>query len=441
MSLPPASGSEGDVAVGSTLGARSAAIESSLQAGRWPESIRALRLPEFRRYWLGQLVSLCGTWMQATAQGWLVLEMTGSATALGLVTSLQFLPITFLSLVGGFVADRWPKRQVLLWLNVAAMLQSSIFTWLVFAEQIAYWHVCILAIWGGIVAALEMPTRQAITSDLADAPHLANAIAVNSLSFNLARILGPACAGLLIGWGGVGPALALNALSYLASICALISLRAIDTRHVQHSAGRSLLSHLGELVSFVRHQPLVGGIFCVVAAAGLFGFNFNVLFPLLAGPLLHLDAVGLGFLTSSFGIGALAGAFSTAVSKEVNLRRGGLFALGFVGLLFALSSVRGMSSACLVMAGVGMAGIAMATTFNTLLQLATPASLRGRIMSVWVFLFMGSAPLGNSLTGWLADALGIRGVILFNATAMLVGLLVGWRVIRANRLDPSDRST
>lgn len=383
---------------------------------------RALRVRNYRLYWLGQLVSLIGSWMQTTAQAWLVLRLTTSPFALGLVAALQFLPITLLSLLGGVIADRVPKHRLILVTQTLAMAQAAIFGILVGSGAIQLWHVYLLAVTQGVINAIDTPARQAFSVELVGREDVVNAVGLNSMLFNGARIVGPAAAGLMIAGFGIAPMLYLNAASFLAVITGLLLMNPVEMFAVGKPAGGSVTERLREGLSYSRRTPEVLLVLIVVGVIGTFGFNFTVMLPLIAGFVLRTDAAGFGGLTAFLGVGSLAAAIATAYARRVTTQRLLLASAGF-GLLLsavALSSSFALTAALLV--GLGFAGITFATTANSLLQLKVPDALRGRVMSLYFLLFAGSTPIGALLIGAASDSFGVPAALLLCAALCMLGV-------------------
>src|SRR3989454_3074587 len=275
----------------------------------------ALRHRNFRLFWFGQLISLIGTWMQSIGQAWLVLQLTHSAWLLGVVGALQFLPIMLLSLFGGVLADRLPKRRVLLFTQSFAMLQAVVLWILVASGHIQVWEVLVLASLLGLTNSFDMPTRQAFVVEMVGREDLPNAIALNSSVFNMARVVGPGLGGLIIAFLGVAPLFLINAISFIPVI---IGLFLIDTKGLHAQVKRvtaqkdaprpSTLQSLREGLAYVVHTPAILLIIAVIGVISLFGINFNVVLPLFATDVLHVGAVGFGFISSAFGLGSLLSA-------------------------------------------------------------------------------------------------------------------------------------
>jgi MFS family permease len=387
---------------------------------------QALRIRNYRLYWLGQLVSLTGTWMQTTAQGWLVLQITQSPLAIGLVTMFQFLPALLLSLFGGAIADRLPKYRLILCTQIAAFVQALIFTLLIATGQIQLWQVYLLALALGLINALDTPARQSFVVELVGREALPNAVALNSLLFNSARVVGPGVAGVLIAQLGLTPAFGLNALSFVAVIGSLLLIRPQELRATPPAPGRgSMLEGIGEGLSYTWRTPQVRLIMIVMAFVGTFGYNFNVVLPLLSGFVLHTDAAGFGALSAALGSGSLVGALTMAYARGVSQRRLLLGAAAFCVLLGMTALVPVLGVTLVLLAALGFAGIMFTTSANTLLQLTVPDALRGRVMSLYWMLFAGSTPVGALLIGALSRSIGVPETLTICASLALLGVGIG----------------
>jgi MFS family permease len=394
----------------------------------------ALRHRNFRLFWFGQLISLIGTWMQSIGQAWLVLELTHSAWLLGVVGALQFLPVMLLSLFGGVLADRLPKRKVLLFTQSFAMLQAVLLWALVASGQVQIWHVLVLAALLGLTNSLDMPTRQAFVVEMVGREDLTNAVALNSSLFNMARIVGPGIGGLIIAWLGVAPLFLLNAISFIAVI---IGLALIDMNHLYALATRpnvsldtvkqSTLQSLREGLSYVIRTPSVLLITAVVGVISLFGINFNVILPLFARDVLHAGPEGFGFISAAFGLGSLFSALWLAWgNNKPSIRQLLIGALAFcvLEILFAISHMYVLS--LVLIAAVGFSQIAFSATANTTLQTVSPDHLRGRVMSVYMLVFAGTVPLGNLFTGGIAHLFSAPISLLLGGGLSLIAAIVGW---------------
>lgn len=401
----------------------------------FPEPLRrgfqALEVRNYRLFWFGQLLSLSGTWMQTTAQAWLVLQLSNSPFALGLVTTIQFLPVTLLSLFAGVVTDRFSKHRLLLVTQSVALLQALIFGTLVMTGQVQLWHIYVLAAFQGLVTAIDNPTRQAFVHELTGRERVGNAVALNALLFNGARIFGAALGGLVIAHLGVAVALYLNAASFLGVIFNLLRMDVKAFHRAPVDSGGAISRRLLEGLSYVRHTPQVLAVMIVIGAMGTFGYNFSVVLPLLAGFVLHTDAAGLGSLSAFLGLGALFAALTTAYAKHIGLRRLILGAGAFSLLLAAVALTKTMLVAALLLIALGFSGVIATTSANTLVQLTVPDNLRGRVMSLYILLFVGSTPVGGLLIGSLSSSFGASWALLICASLSLLGVGVAavylWR--------------
>jgi len=412
---------------------RPPALESAAAAPAPPEAalfgatFRALRNRNYRLFYFGQTVSLSGTWMQTIAQAWLVLQLTNSKVALGTVTMLQFLPITIFVLFAGVIADRVPKRKFILATQTLAMSQAIALAALVWSGQVELWHVYALALVLGLANAFEQPTRQAFVIEMVGKDDLLNAVALNSGMFNAARLIGPAVGGLIIATVGVKGAFLLNGISFLPVITGLLMMNAAEFYTTKRQADRPVnpLAELHEGLAYAFRTPAVLLIVILVAAIGMFGFNFTVMLPLVDRFVLGRGAAELGFLTAAVGLGALSSALLLA--RRATASRHTLFAGGaaFAVLLGAVALSQWFYATLLVLLLLGMASTAFSATANTSLQMATPDHLRGRVMALYMLLFAGSTPIGGFFTGFMAEHLGVPATIGIEAGLCVLGLSAG----------------
>lgn len=409
--------------------------EATEEVGRLASSPRpvrlgALRHRDFRLFWIGQLISQIGTWMQSVAQAWLVLELTHSPLHLGIVSALQFTPVLLLSPVGGVLSDRFAKRKVLLISQTAMQLQAFVLAALVWSGRVEYWHVAVLAAVYGLSRAIDIPARQSYITDLVGRSDLPNAVALNSVVMNGARIVGPAVAGLLIAAFGVALAFLLNGVSFVAVLVALVAIR---------TEGRPDIGRLGiregvlSALNYAAGTPPVAFTLGLMVVVSLLVLNFNVIVPLVARNVLNQDAHGFGLLMSSLGAGAVAGAFGVALFRRGQpplaflVVSGALLCAG----LAALAAVSHFFLAALVLALLGCCQILFTTGCNTTLQLIAPNELRGRVMGLYTVTFAGMTPFGSLLIGWVAEHQGIRMACAAGGAIGLVGVavlvLIGYR--------------
>jgi len=386
-------------------------------------ALELLRDPHYRNYWLSLFVSQLGTWMQQAAQAWLVIELTGSAERLGLVVALQFAPALLFSPPAGVLADRVPRRTLLRVTQVAMAGLALAMAGLLFLDAISYGRVLIFALLYGLANVFDLPARQAFTVELASRERYPGAIALNAFSFNVARLAGPAVAGLLMAHLGMGWAFLINGLSFLPM---LVFLGVVPVGLAAAGVRGDPLAQLLEGVSYVRRTPAVLAVMVLIFWVGTFAINFQTLVPAYARLVLGLGAEGYGGIMSAMGAGALAGAVGQALTHGFSARRidygVSLLVLAHLLLFLPLGPLA-------VAAVMGLAGLGMVLTLvgtNTLIQTAVPDELRGRVISIYMLALLGSGPPGSYLTGWLVDTLGGR------TAAGLLGVLalLGWAGVR-----------
>jgi len=400
----------------------------------WMRGIRAFRHYNYRLYFSGQLISQIGTWMQNIAQGWLVLRLTGSAFDLGLVTALQGLPILFFTSLSGVIADRVPKYRLLVVTQSIMAILALILAIDVTSGMVRIWHVYVLAALLGMANAANIPTQQAFAVDMVGREDLLNAIALNSAQFNMSRIVGPAVAGVLIAVVGIAVCFYLNALSFLAVICALMLMRAREFRiggAVQR--GGSFGGQFAEGLRFVRRTPLLLTLLVLAATIGMFAFNTNVIIPLFADQVLKSGPEGYGIMTSAMGIGSVLAAITLAFGTRARTSTmlGGVAAFVLCALVFAWSRFFPLS--LLVLCGMGASAMAYSTQANTAMQTSTPDALRGRVISFYMTLFAGSQPIGALITGAFASRIGAP-------AALTIDVLICGTVLLAVVLYPPSRA-
>jgi MFS family permease len=389
--------------------------------------LRALRHRNYRLLFFGQLISLCGVWMQITAQGWLVLRLTDSPLWLGLIAAAQSLPVLLISLPAGALADRAPKRLVLLAVQTISMFSALLLALLLFSGLIQVWHVLIAALVGGIVSAVENTTRQAFTIELVGREDLMNAIALDSMVFNGSRIIGPATAGALVAAIGEAPAFLFNGLSFLAVIIGLLMMR---LQPFLAPARQSNVGHLREGIAYIVGEPKVRLLLLQICLLCVFGLAYVPLLPSFARDVLGGDALVFGLVASTNAAGALCAALIIALfgDRIPRVKYMTIALLSYSILLGGFTLARDLLPALLLIAGVGWAGITSLTLSNTLLQAIVPDALRGRVMSVFVLMVMGVSQLSGLMLAGIADLTG--------NVALTVGVwtTLGWCVLLAVRL-------
>ena len=403
--------------------------------GGLSRGFEALGVRNYRLYWSGQVVSLVGTWMQQVSLPWLVLSLGGSPIQLGLVAVLQFGPAMVLAPFGGVFADRIDKRLAMMATQAAAAGQAFVLFLLAVTGVVEIWMVMAMALVLGLVNAVDMPLRQSLAPDLVPRRLLTNAIALNSMAFNSARVVGPAVAGVIIGIGtvatgsavaGVAINLGINTLTYAA---VLISLVRMDPhrirRHEKPEQHPPVLESLREGISFAARTPLV--LWCLVLLGGIaaFGFNFQILLPLFSQDVLHLGPEGYGALYAAMGVGSLAGSVTLAYMssrRAIPLMLGG--GLVFSSLLVGIAATQNVLVAAALIMGAGYFSMLMINTINATVQANTPDALRGRVMSFYVTVFAGSAPLGGLFAGAVAEAWGTPAAFLAGAVLSFLTLAI-----------------
>ena len=395
---------------------------------RWPTGLRSLRRRNYRLYFFGQLISLIGSWMQTTAQQWLVYQLTGSELSLGAVTFATFIPVLVLSLGMGVIVDRVERRRLLIITQTLFMLTATALAVLTLTGVIEYWHIILLALLTGVGNALDMPARQTFNIDLVERDDVLNAIALNSSVFNGARIIGPAIGGVVVAAVGAGPVFAVNAVSFLAVIGALLMMRLPPfTPPERRGSG---LHELRQGLAYLVRNRTVLGLVSMVAAFNLVGFPYVVLLPVFAAEVLGTGATGLGELLAAQGVGALVGALGLAFLGDRQAKGPMILAnramLPVAILLVGLSKTTSISMLGLALGGY--AQINQLAMTNTLLQLSVPDELRGRVVSTYTWALGGFWPLGSLLTGWMAESMGSAVAVLTLAGISALIALAGWAI-------------
>jgi MFS family permease len=395
----------------------------------WRDMLAAFRVPAFAWYWSGQLLSGIGTWSQSIALAWLVLDLTHSAVDLGTITMLQFVPILAFALFGGVVADRAPRRQLLIATQIALTLEAVTLGLLVATHVVTLWEVGLIAVTVGTTNALNNPTQQAFVPELVGPDLVADAVALNSVQFNTARMLGGAVGGLAIAAWGISGALFINAVSFIPIVAILFTIRPSHSARPPVAPRARALTELLEGLSYAAATVSVRRVVILFAVIGLFGFNWQVAVPLVARFVLHRQATGFGDLMAVLGAGSLVASIAVTRNQrasELRLVIGGI-ALG--ATLVALGLSRSYPLSLVILGLAGIAGVVTSITANTRLQLLTPNRLRGRIMGIYVLLMGGTTPVGSFLLGEIAGHFGTgTALVAFGAvTAAGVGLVAVMR--------------
>lgn len=385
----------------------------------------ALAERNYRYYWFGQCVSLVGTWMQTTAQQWLVYSLTKSALLLGLLGAAQFGPVMCLSLVAGVVIDRYPKKRLLLITQTCLMLQAFALALLVWTGEVTYWHVLILAALLGLVNTLDQPARQAFVPELVGRDKLRSAIGLNSAIFNLARMIGPALSAVLMARYGAGLLFFVNGLSFIAVIFGISLIRPRPV--VVNRARQKIAAEIGEGLRYVGRTPALRNSVLCMLAVGTFIMNFSVITPLYADEVLGAGVHGYGLLLSANGAGALVAALLAASWAKGAPRLRQLFVLGLVlaALLVTLEPVRDLQAAVLIYVLIGFVNILFNNAANATVQFNASDRFRGRVMSVYSLAFLGTTPIGNLFAGTAMEKLGAgNGIALCGAAAATLIVLI-----------------
>ena len=401
------------------------AIPAEAMTGMLRRPLRAFRHRNYRLFFGGQIISLTGTWLQSVTQGWLVFQLTNSALLLGVVGALTSLPILAFSLIAGVVADRFSKRNLLVLTQTCAMLLAFALGILTYTHVVTVYHIIAIGFLLGTVQSLDAPTRQSFVIEMVGREDLTNAIALNSATFNSARILGPAVAGIVIAWTGIAGAFLLNGISFIPVIIALMLMRVSPV--VKRESYPPVLRSLKEGFSFIRGHGMITGLLILTGVISIFSMPYMVLMPIFARDILKVGAKGLGYLVSCIGVGALIGALVISSLGDFKAK-GRLLLAGNLTfctmlILFSYSRLMPVSMALLVGAGWGIM-TNMALT-NSLIQTSAPDHLRGRVMSVYVLMFMGLSPLGSFQSGviahWLGAPMAVRiGAIVCASAAVIL---------------------
>ncbi len=405
-------------------------------------SFPALRHRNFRIFWIGQCVSLIGTWMQNIGQSWLVLKLTGSPLMLSLITTMQFLPMMTLSLFFGTLVDKFPKRKVLIITQTIMMILAFILALITYLDIVQYWHIVLLALSLGIVNTLDMPTRQSYFSEMVPREDLMNAVALNSSIFNLARIIGPAMAGVMIALVGIPVCFFLNSLSFLAVIT---SLTLINTPilPIKKSTGpiiKTVLNDVKEGLRYISTRDTLRRPLMLLAFISVFVMNYNVLIPIFAEQTLGMNAAGYGYLMTSMGVGSFVGAMTLAMRSKSGpkfkyILAGGLGASFFLGIL---GTQRNLLIVPVILFLIGFSSITFTAVVNSTIQINSEVHMRGRVMSMYALLFGGLTPIGSLYAGFIMEYFGAPGCMIISG---IIGTLASIFLINQRRNNNSNLKT
>jgi len=402
-------------------------------------SLSSLAVRNYRRYFAGQVVSLAGNWMQIVAETWLVLKLTGNGAMVGLAAALQFLPILLAGAWGGLLADRLPKRRLLMTTQALMALPALALFALVTSGTVQIWQVLALIFLRGSINAIDNPARQSFVVEMVGPDRVVNAVSLNSVIVNTARIAGPAAAGAVIALAGVGPCFLVNALSFAAM---LVALRGMDPEHLHAVPGAERApGQLRAAVRYVWATPALRVPLLMMAVVGTLSFNFQVLLPLVARFTWDGTATTYAALTSAMAAGSVLGALASGARGRVSphLLAGAAVAFGTLTLLAAGAPAFALQVAVLV--PLGAASVTFAAGVNSSLQLAADPAMRGRVMALYSVVFLGSTPIGAPLVGWIAESTGPRaGLVVGGAAALLTGVLAWAALRRAAATAPAPAS-
>ena len=400
-----------------------------------PKTFSALRHRNYRLFFAGQLISLIGTWMQNVAQAWLVYQLTGSPFYLGIVSFAGAIPVLFLSLWAGVIVDRVPKRNLLIITQTGALLLAFFLSADVFLGWVQPWHIVIFAFLLGAVNAFDAPTRQSFVVEMVGREDLPNAIGLNSAIFQMARIIGPTIAGIALAVVGPAWCFFLNGLSFIAVIFGLSQMQVKSI--VAPKKDTSSFAQMRQGLGYIRRNQIVRTLLGMVAIANVFAFGYSALMPAFAQDVLNSGPTGLGLLSASVGVGALIGAL--IVASQGNFQhKGRLLTMGnlfFPAMVLLFAASRFFPFSMLILVGAGLGFMIQNAMTNTLIQLAVPDDLRGRVMSVYMLVFQGFFPIGSLMAGTIAQNFGTPVGAAFGGTiALLAGLVWLWRAPYIRRL-------
>lgn len=394
------------------------------------KSFESLSVPNYRRYFTGQVVSLSGNWMQTVAEIWLILSLTGSGIAVGFTTALQFLPIMLVGAWGGALADRFAKRRLLMVTQTLMMIPPLILFGVTLAGVVTPAMVFVLVFLRGLVNAADNPARQAFVMEMVGPERVVNAVSLNSVLINSARVLGPGLAGVIIALAGVAPCFALNAATFLVMLWALHgmnpdTLREAPSPHRDRAGVKDALRH-------VRNTPELAVPLLLMALVGTLGFNFQVVLPLLAKLTFDAGSSAFALLFSAMGVGSIAGALVTGARGRTGLGLIGVSAAAFGALALLAAAMPDLIAVIPVLALLGASSVSFAAGVNSTLQLAASPEMRGRVMALYTVVFLGSTPIGGPLIGWISQAAGPR-LALVVAAASGIAAAVAVMVIQRRR--------
>jgi MFS family permease len=397
----------------------------------------ALAVPNYRRYFVGQATSLIGTWMQMAAQSWLVLSLTGSATALGVIVALQTLPVLLLGPYGGVIADRVDKRRLMIALQTAMGLQALTLGVLTITGAVRLWEIGVLAVVLGLNNAFENPARQSFVLEMVGADTLRNAVSLNAVQVNVARAVGPAVAGVLIATVGLGECFLINSASFVAVVVSLISMERSALRPTPPAPRAA--GQLRQGLRYAAGMPEIAVPLLMMGLVGTLAYEFQVSLPVMARHALHSGAEGYGFMTSAMGLGAIVGGLVVAARGHTGLCPVTIAAVAFAIALALAALAPSMPVELIALALVGAASVSFMSTGNSTLQLAADPAMRGRVMALWFVALQGSTPIGGPLVGAILTLGGARTGLGVGGLACLGAAGLGVAAQRRLRRPPEHR--
>ncbi|WP_442817055.1 MFS transporter [Streptomyces sp. NBC_01334] len=407
--------------------------EKPAAGARKSSMFSSLKVRNYRLFFMGQVVSNIGTWMQRIAQDWLVLSLTGSATAVGVTTALQFLPMLLFGLYGGVLVDRLPKRRTLLFTQSAMALTGIALAVLTLSGHVQVWHVYVAAFAVGLATVLDNPARQTFVSEMVGPDQLQNAVSLNSANFQSARLVGPAVAGVMITGVGTGWAFLFNGLSFVAPLAGLLLMRSRDLHAVQRAPRGK--GQLREGLQYVAGRPELIWTIVLVGFVSTFGFNFPVYLSAFADDVFHAGAGSYSLFNTLMAVGSLAGALLAARRGTARMRVLVAGAVAFGAMEIVASMAPSLWLFALLMAPIGMFGMTVNVTANSSVQLSTDPAMRGRVMALYMMVFMGGAPIGAPIAGWITDAYGVRaGLAAGGAVSAVAAVTIGLVLARMGNL-------
>lgn len=400
-------------------------------------TFESLRVPNYRRFFVGQIFNWTGTWVHWVAQGWLVLELTGSGFGLGLVMALQWLPVLLFGAWGGVVADRFNKRKLLIITNSTGGVLSVLLGVLTVTGVVTLWMVIVIALVLGVSTAVDNPARQTFTLEMVGRERITNAVSLNTATFTTARVVGPAIAGFMIDGVGIGECFLIDALSFVPAVVMLATMNKKElhpTAQVEQKRGQ-----VREGLRYIRSVPVLATLLMMMAVIGTLQYNWHVILPVLAKDTFGGDARLFGILGSMLGIGMFVGSMTNAAfgrpERRVLIGAGGM--LGVTTLLVALSPNVVVAGA--LMLPLGASSMAFLATMNSTLQLTSSDEMRGRVMALYFVLFLGSTPIGAPIVGWIAESFDARAALAVGAIATLLTCAYGWVRLPALMHDEEER--